>query len=597
MATHDRSTRPSTFAVFRRRSFTLLWMAQFISTIGNGLTAIAASILVYRLTGSALSVGMMLLATALPGLFIGLIAGVVVDRFDRKRIMIAASLICAVLSAAIPLVLPFGIGWLYALVALSSAVGQLFAPAQASVLPETAPDDELAAANAMMTISQYGALTIGYAGAGLIAARASITWAFYLDALSFAVSALCIMLIRVAPLAANQVTNLTAVARNLRAGLGFVRDTAVLRSLVLMFVPVFISFGFTNALFLPFTTRALGATEFQYGVLEAAFTVGFVVGSLMLAKLTDRLHAGQWIAVSFLGMGVSTIGMALAWSVPFAIVCTAMVGLLNAPSYLARQLLIQRTTPREMRGRVSSVFFVTRDTGFMLGMGAVGLADVFDVRLLLLFSALVLIGCGALALILPGIGQPSAEWRRILAMLRAGPSPSGLGLGRAARAADVDLLSFHLPGLSHLNIQERQHLAANSRVYEAQAGTAVVRQGEQNNMAYFVLNGRAVASRAEDGVDRFLEIHNPGDFFGEIAALTSLPRTASVVAEQPTTLLEVPAALLRTLARDPQLNRLFLSKMTERMLRTNSVELPRFAGFAQESLRELRTPAPQPSVG
>src|SRR5687768_2879033 len=163
------SSWPSTFAVFRRRNFTLLWIAQFISTMGSGLTAIAASILVYRVTGSALSVGMMLLATALPGLFVGLIAGVFVDRFDRKRIMIAASLICAALVAAIPFVLPLGIGWLYIVVMLASAVAQFFAPAQASLLPETAPDEELAAANAMMTISQFGALTVGYAGAGLIA--------------------------------------------------------------------------------------------------------------------------------------------------------------------------------------------------------------------------------------------------------------------------------------------------------------------------------------------------------------------------------------------------------------------------------------------
>ena len=97
------SRRPSTFAVFRRRNFTLLWIAQFISTMGSGLTAIASSILVYRMTGSALSVGLMMLATALPGLFVGLIAGVFVDRFDRRRIMIAANLICAALVCRHPL--------------------------------------------------------------------------------------------------------------------------------------------------------------------------------------------------------------------------------------------------------------------------------------------------------------------------------------------------------------------------------------------------------------------------------------------------------------------------------------------------------------
>jgi MFS family permease len=138
MSTRMLSSRPSIFAVFRRRNFTLLWIAQFISTIGNGLTESAAAILVYKLTGSAASVGLVLLAAALPGLAVGLIAGVIVDRFDRKRIMIAASLFCAVVIAAIPFLFPQGVGWLYLLVALSSAVTQFFAPAQASILPETA---------------------------------------------------------------------------------------------------------------------------------------------------------------------------------------------------------------------------------------------------------------------------------------------------------------------------------------------------------------------------------------------------------------------------------------------------------------------------
>ena len=115
-------------------------------------------------------------------------------------------------------------------------------------------------------------------------------------------------------------------------------------------------------------------------------------------------------------------------------------------------------------------------------------------------------------------------------------------------------------------------------------------------MAYFLLDGRTVTSRAGDGAERILDIHNPGDFFGEIAALTNLPRTASVLAEQPTTVLQVPAAVLQTLTRDPQLKRLFLSKMTERLQRMNMIELPRIAGLTQDTLSELRTPTPQPGV-
>src|SRR5436305_188025 len=103
MALPTHLSLPSAFAVFHRRNFSLLWIAQLISVAGSALTALAASILVYRLTGSALSVGLMLMATALPSLLVGLVAGVFVDRWDRKRILIAADLIRAALVGAIPL--------------------------------------------------------------------------------------------------------------------------------------------------------------------------------------------------------------------------------------------------------------------------------------------------------------------------------------------------------------------------------------------------------------------------------------------------------------------------------------------------------------
>jgi uncharacterized membrane protein YciS (DUF1049 family) len=203
----------------------------------------------------------------------------------------------AVLIALIPVLLPFGIVWLYLIVMLSSAVAQFFDPAQASVLPEVASDEELAAANSMMTISNIGALTVGYAGAGLVAVLSSIAWAFYLDAASFVISALCIALVKIAPLPVEGETNIATIVHNLRVGIGFVRGTPALRSLFVVFVPIFISFGLNNALLLPFATRALQATEFEYSLLEGLFTVGFVVGSLLMAKLADRLHEGQWVAL------------------------------------------------------------------------------------------------------------------------------------------------------------------------------------------------------------------------------------------------------------------------------------------------------------
>src|SRR5512141_3225275 len=114
----------TTFSVFRNRNFSLMWSGQLVSTMGSALTSLAASIYIYRLTNSALSVGLMLMATAAPSLLVGLFAGVFVDRYDRKKIMIVCDLMRAVLVVLIPFLVPHGVVWLYIIVILTSAIGQ-----------------------------------------------------------------------------------------------------------------------------------------------------------------------------------------------------------------------------------------------------------------------------------------------------------------------------------------------------------------------------------------------------------------------------------------------------------------------------------------
>jgi MFS family permease len=406
---------PSPLAVLRNRRFALLWVGEFISLTGSGLTTLAASILVFRETGSALSIGLMMVAAALPSLCVGLIAGVVVDRYDRRRIMIVANLISAGLIALVPPLLPHGMGWLYLLVMLASAAGQFSSPALASVLPEIAAAEELAAANSLLAVSTIGSRSLGFAAAGFITARYAIEVAFYADALTFVVAALCVLPIRIAPLRVEGKTNLVTVYGNLRAGLRFVGDTAPLRSLFLLLPTVCFGIGLWNVLSLPFATRALQASGSQYAIFEGLYTVGFVASCLVMAAHADRLQAGNWIALSFLGLGWLGLVFGLSRSVPVAYGLFTVRGILNAPQYVTRNLLIQRTAPRELRGRVSSVFIVTSKVSLLAGMAAAGLADYVDVRVLVVSCGLLLVACGFVALLLPGLGRPAAGWRQTLA--------------------------------------------------------------------------------------------------------------------------------------------------------------------------------------
>lgn len=584
------SPKPSPFSVFRSRSFSLMWTGQLVSTMGSALTSLAASIYVYRLTNSAWSVGLMLMATAAPSLLVGLFAGVFVDRYDRKKIMIICDLIRAALVLSIPFLVPLSVAWLYVIVALTSAVGQFFDPAHESVLPEVASDRELAAANSLIAISSFGSTAIGFAASGLIASAADISWAFYLDTLTFLISAAAISGVRISHVTAEGKTSAAFVVQNLKAGVRQLGNTPILRSLLTAQVPIFLSFGLGNALLLPFALRALGATEFEYGLQEGLTSIGFVIGSLLMASIFDRMPESVWIGISYLGMAVTGIIYSFVNSIPLAILVISIAGIFNAPSAIGRRLVVQRNTPREMRGRVNSVFFVARDVLFLVGMGAAGLADLIDVRLMYLASALILLVGGVLVFSLPGLRQDGAEWQKALGLLRAARQLPGLTGGRPAREADFDLLVGLFPTLSGLTAKERESLVHQARVQEVTEGSPILRRGDRGDAAFFILSGKIAAGiTTEAGQYRSLETMTEGDLFGEIAALTGATRSADVVATDASTLFQVPAEALRALMSKPALGQLILAKMSERLNRLALTELPRFAGVDQEVMLDLRT--------
>ena len=580
----------SPFAVFRNRNFSLLWTGQLVETIGNALTSIAASIYVYRQTGSALSVGLMLMATAAPSLLVGLFAGVLVDRYDRRKIMISADVLRAILILLVPFLVPLNVIWLYVIVALISAIAQFFDPAHESVLPEVASDEELAAANSLIAISSFGSTAVGFAAAGLIASAADINWAFYVNAVTYFFSAICVSLIRIKPIPTEEETSAAVVVQNLRAGVRQLLNTPVLRSLFSVQAVVLISFGLSNTLLLPFAVKALNATEFEYGLQEGLTSIGFVVGSLLMAKLFDRLHAGAWLAISFLGMGLISVVYSQLSSVPLAIALITFSGLFNAPSSIGRRVIVQRATPPEMRGRVSSAFFVARDVLFLLGMGAAGLADFMDVRLLYLISALMLVAGGIMILFLPELGQSRAQWKRTVDLLRGVEAAPRLGVGRPASLVEVDRFVGGMPGLSGMSPKERAQLASDTLVSDAAPGTVITYRGEASDAAYFILKGSVGAGYLQEGDYVILRYLYEGDFFGEVAALTGMQRTANVIAEENSQFLIIPSKVMKRLTQKyAALNVLLHTTIGERLSLT---ELPRGTGFDQQLLRDLRTSQP-----
>ena len=207
-------------------------------------------------------------------------------------------------------------------------------------------------------------------------------------------------------------------------------------------------------------------------------------------------------------------------------------------------------------------------------------------------SSLLFVAGGAV-LVAPGLSL--ATWRAAAARLRAATEAVG-GLAafpaRPATLADFDRLTSRLGTLAALSPEQRDAFIRDARVREVPAGTRIVEHGDTASDAYFLIDGTATAGIPTEDSFRGLSTMGPGDFFGEIAALTGSPRTADVVADSDATLLEVPAAALRSTMVVPELQRLVFSTLATRLTRTQSADLPRLAGVDQESLRDLRTPRP-----
>lgn len=567
-----------------------MWTGQLVSSIGSALTTLAASVLVFRETGSTLSVGLMLIATSGPTILIGLLAGVFVDRYDRKRIMLVSDLLRALLIFLIPSLIELHLGWLYIIVALTSGITQFFDSAHASVLPEVATDEELASANALMSISSVGSQMIGFAAAGFIVASLPVEWAFYIDAASFVLSAGLILFTVIPLLPAVESTSFRAVGENLKAGLRVVTDIPVLRSLFIIAGPIFLLIGFQNTLLLPFALNELNGTEFDFGLQQAAEAIGIALGSLFMARLADRIREGQWLVISYVLMAAFSIWYSFAHSMALGIFLTGVIGLANTPSYIGRQLIIQRATPREARGRVNSAFFVVRDVTFVLGMALAGLADLFDVRSMMIYSSYLFLAVGVLVLFLPGLSQPAAQWRRIFTLLKGVEAAPRLGGGRPTTMVEVKRLIGHIPALSGMDAADQAQLIKETLVVEAPGGKIVTYRGEMSDMAYFILKGSVGEGYIKDEEYVILNFYHEGDFFGETAALTGLQRMVNIITEEECEFLILPSRTVQRLAQKHEgLRGLLYTQMAQHL---NAVELPHGINMDQQLLRELRTAQP-----
>ena len=201
-----------------------------ISVVGDKINQIAMAMMVYAITGSMLQMGIMLGLSALPAALFGVIAGVYVDRWDRRATMLWADLARAALVIAIPFVVPFGIYWAYLITFLVSTIALFFVPAKRSVIPDVVPEEQLMAANSLDNASESVSELVGLGLGGALVALIHYQGAFAVDAVTFVFSAGMIYFMRYRRTPDPDGVEPTGVIAEAREGLVYIWRSDVLRA-------------------------------------------------------------------------------------------------------------------------------------------------------------------------------------------------------------------------------------------------------------------------------------------------------------------------------------------------------------------------------
>jgi MFS family permease len=345
----------------QNRNFRLLYIGQTISQLGDWFNTVAVFALVLDLTGSATMVAWMLIVQFLPVAMISPVAGVVVDRFDRRRLMIAADILRGLLILGLLFVRRPEQVWIaYAVMALTVGATSFFEPARTATIPNVTSDRELMPANALSSATWSAMLALGASIGGLVTAIAGRNVAFVVNALSFFTSSYFIAQTRYdsTPPPAPPLSGWFALTGipDLLEGLRYVRARTHVAAL--MFVKA--GWGLAGGVLLllsVFGQRVFpvgGSTAAGIGVLYGARGVGAALGPIALRWILGQQPAGlrRSIGPAYFIVGVFYVALAFAPTLPVAAVCVLLAHFGGAILWVFSTVLLQLEVPDRFRGRV-----------------------------------------------------------------------------------------------------------------------------------------------------------------------------------------------------------------------------------------------------
>jgi MFS family permease len=392
-----------------------LWLAHGISQAGDSLTALALLLTVNRLTGSTAMIATLSVVLAAPQLGLGLFAGVLVDRWDRRSTMLVSDLARAVLVLGFLLVREAHDVWLlYVLGLLQSAVAVFFNPARAALTPRTVEPESLLAANSLLQTTQMVSGLAGTGLAGILFSLAGSGWpAFVLDSATFFFSASCVLGIRArGPAEIHPMGAVSGILADLGEGLALVLRTRALLAILMAFGVACLGTGAVSVLFVPFLVNTLHLPAASLGLAKGAQLAGLLLGGAWASR---RAMAGSGIALiggGLAGIGVATILLGTAPNLGFVLAWLLLLGVCATPMQSATNALLQERTPDALRGRVEAAVDTLLTAVMMISMAWAGiLADRAGIRIVLIGAGALCVAGGAVGAVMLGSASPTAEER------------------------------------------------------------------------------------------------------------------------------------------------------------------------------------------
>jgi len=349
-------TLPVTLRALRYRNFQLFFGGQLISLIGTWMQNVAQAWLVYRLTGSAVLLGLVTFASQIPVFAVAPVGGIVADRFSRQRVVIAtqtSSMLLALILSALTLTHTVRIWHIFVLSALLGVVNAFDIPARQAFFVEMVGREDLINAIALNSSMFNASRVIGPAIAGILVASIGEGWCFFANGVSYIAVIVGLMLMNVGP--RKSVQRASPLAEVIE-GFRFVIGSPPIHSLMILLGVISLT-GTPFIVLMPiFADHILHGGAKGLGILMGVSGVGALSGALLLASRETVFGLGRWVAISAAAFGATLIAFASSHSFWPACALLVPVGFAMMVEMGSSNTLIQSMSPDHLRGRVMSVY-------------------------------------------------------------------------------------------------------------------------------------------------------------------------------------------------------------------------------------------------